>query len=94
MNLYSMEYFIAVAENLSFTKAADKVHISQTTMSFQIAAMEKELGFQLFKRNKRSVQLTPAGNSFYYSARHIVDSYKEAVQKAQKLASEIGRAHV
>ena len=60
MNMIQMKYFITAAKCLNFTKAADKLFITQPALSRQIASMEAELNMQLFIRNNRSVRLTPA----------------------------------
>lgn len=61
MELRQLEYFVAVAEEGSFTRAAERVHISQSGVSAQIRALERELGAVLFDRSARRARLTPAG---------------------------------
>jgi DNA-binding transcriptional LysR family regulator len=61
MDLRQFEYFVAVAEEANFTRAADRVHITQSGVSAQIRQFERELGADLFDRSARSVRLTPAG---------------------------------
>ena len=61
MTTQQIRYFLEVAKQLSFTKAAQCLFISQSTLSKQIASMESELGMQLFRRCRHSVSLTPAG---------------------------------
>lgn len=61
MNNIQLEYFISVANHLSFTKAAEDCHVVQATISRQIAKLEAELGVPLFERGSHHVQLTPAG---------------------------------
>lgn len=61
MNQKQVECFIAVAENLSFTQAGEKLFASQSTISRHINLLEEELGFDLFIRNNKAVRLTPAG---------------------------------
>ena len=84
MNIRHLKYFISVAEHLNFTKAAEEFYIAQPAMSQLISGMEKELDTQLFIRNKRSVQLTKAGEVFLEEARGIVERYDQAVQKLQE----------
>lgn len=61
MNLQQLEYFVAVAEEGGFTRAAERVHISQSGLSAQIRRLERELGAPLIDRTTRSMRLTPAG---------------------------------
>jgi DNA-binding transcriptional LysR family regulator len=61
MDLRQLEYFVAVAEEANFTRAADRVHITQSGVSAQIRQLERELGADLFDRSARMVRVTPAG---------------------------------
>ena len=61
MNFSQIKCFLAAAECLSFTRAADRLYLSQPVLSRQIASMEDELGIELFIREKKSIRLTPAG---------------------------------
>ena len=61
MNLKQMEYFVAAAEQLNFTRAAKKCFISQTAMTLQIRSLEEKIGVPLFVRDKHHVELTAAG---------------------------------
>ena len=63
MNSQEITAFVTIAETLSFSKAAEKLIISQPALSKQIINLEKELGYELFHRNKREVRLTEKGKS-------------------------------
>ncbi|MFI7628650.1 LysR family transcriptional regulator [Microbispora rosea] len=69
MELRQLEYFVAVAEERNFTRAAERVHISQSGVSAQIRQLERELGTELFDRSARSVTLTVAGKAALEHAR-------------------------
>ncbi|MER6997564.1 LysR substrate-binding domain-containing protein [Streptomyces sp. NPDC000410] len=68
MDLRQLEYFVAVAEERNFTRAAERVHISQSGVSAQIRQLERELGAQLFDRSARTVTLTVAGKAAFEHA--------------------------
>lgn len=87
MDIRGLKYFISAAECLNFTRAAKECFITQTAMSQHIANMEKELGFQLFRRNNRNVELTTAGRDFYEQMKAVVHSYDNAVRHSQNLSS-------
>ncbi|MCK2219084.1 LysR substrate-binding domain-containing protein [Actinomadura sp. ATCC 31491] len=69
MELRQLEYFVAVAETRSFTRAAERVHISQSGVSAQIRQLERELGAELFDRSARAARLTAAGRAALGPAR-------------------------
>lgn len=83
MNISKLEYFAAVSELSSFTKAAQKLHISQTAISQQIASLERELGVRLFDRTPTPITLTPAGAVFYREVKILLEHYSRAVSKAR-----------
>lgn len=86
MTIKQIHYFIAVAETKSFTNAARNYFIAQTAMSQQISALEKELGFLLFHRSNRSVELTQAGQALYEQLRPLVLQLERAVEDASSIA--------
>lgn len=92
MELRHLRYFIAVAEELNFSRAAERLHIAQPPLSQQIRALEEELGVQLFDRTKRPLQLTVAGQVFLEEAQSAIAQVDNAVKMAQRASrGEIGR---
>jgi len=87
MDMIGLKYFVSAAQWLNFTKAADECCITQTAMSLHIAKIEKELGFRLFDRDKRSVSLTPGGRAFYAEALTVLRRYGEGVKRSAAIAS-------
>ncbi len=84
MQIRQLEYFVAVSEHLNFTKAAKQFYISQTAVTQQIKALEQELGAELFIRNNRHVELTPAGKTFLEDARAIIKRTQDAMIRARQ----------
>jgi len=95
MELKHLTSFIAVAEQLSFVRAADRLYLSQPALTGQIQRLEEELGVQLLARNRRSVKLTDAGKVFLVEARATLARARQAADRAQKAArGEIGRLRI
>jgi DNA-binding transcriptional LysR family regulator len=91
MKFRHLEYFVAAAEELNFTHAADRLHVSQPPFSKQIHDLEGELGIELFERRRKGVALTPAGKSFLIDARRILEDCDASIRKAQRInRGEIG----
>ncbi|MFY9765728.1 MAG: LysR family transcriptional regulator, partial [Mycobacterium sp.] len=64
MELRHLEYFVAVAAELNFSRAAERIHVVQSALSASVSRLEKELGVDLFDRSKRQITLTVAGEVF------------------------------
>jgi DNA-binding transcriptional LysR family regulator len=91
MKFRHLEYFVAAAEELNFTHAADRLHVSQPPFSKQIHDLEDELGIEFFERQRKGVALTPAGKSFLIDARRILEDCETSIRKAQRISrGEIG----
>jgi DNA-binding MarR family transcriptional regulator len=86
MELHDLRYFVAVAEDLHFGRAAARLHITQPALTRQIQALEAELNVRLFDRTQRRVQLTLAGQTFYSEAKQILNQTERAVQMTQRVA--------
>ena len=84
MELRQLRYFVAVAEQLNFTKAARLLQIAQPPLSRQVRVLEKELGVQLFERNSSKVFLTHAGRLFLKEAQGLLQQATQAVEVARQ----------
>lgn len=84
-----LEYFVAVAKMSNFRKAAQKLQVSQPTLTLQIAAMEEEMGMQLFDRSRAGTLLSPAGRDLLPLARDILEHYQQLTDIAEGRGSEL-----
>ena len=86
MDLRQMRYLVAVAEELSFTRAARRCHVSQPPLSRAIRELEQEIGIRLFERDKHHVAVTPAGRSLLEDARRALALLDESAERARRTA--------
>ena len=95
MELRHLRYFVVVAEELHFRRAAERLHMSQPPLSQQIRQLEEEIGATLLLRNQRQVELTAAGQAFFIRAREILDAVEDAARQARRVQrGEVGRLAV
>ena len=85
MELRHLRYFVAVAETLSFTKGAQKLHLAQPSLTRQIKDLENELDVLLVDRRKQQIRLTDEGRSFLVDAKRLLDLAQEMIESVQRL---------
>lgn len=85
MDLLQIKSFLTVADSLNFTTAADQLHLSQSTLSRQISAMESEWNILLFFRNNRNVALTPSGRYLHRELGMLYQQYMDKIENAQNI---------
>ena len=87
MELRHLRYFVALAEELHFARAAERLNIAPPTLTVQIQEIERTLSARLFVRTKRSVALTAAGKVFLDEARNVLETY----DRAESIGRRAGR---
>jgi DNA-binding transcriptional LysR family regulator len=78
VELRHLEYFVAVAAELNFSRAAQRIHVVQSALSASVSRLERELGVELFDRSKRQITLTAAGEVFLEHAREVIHTARRA----------------
>jgi DNA-binding transcriptional LysR family regulator len=91
VHLRNLRYFVAVAEELHFSRAAERLHVSQPALSKQIRQVERELRFPLFRRDRRGVELTAAGEALLPAARRLLADWEHSLTAAAEQASAEGK---
>lgn len=90
-----LRYFVVVAEELNFTRAAAQLHVAQQALSAQIRVLESNLGIELLRRTTRKVELTPAGEVFLQDAREALAQIERAAERARRAArGELGNLRI
>ena len=84
-----LRQFIAVAEELHFHKAAERLHMAQPPLSQAISRLEEKLGFSLFLRNTRGVRLTPAGTAFRDTAYRVLAELEQGIEYARNVSAGV-----
>ena len=95
IDLKQLKYFLAVAEEKSFSRAAERLHISQPPLSQQIMKLESELGVRLFTRTTRSFELTVAGKALMVEAAELLAKMRMTIDTIRQIdRGEVGRLRV
>src|SRR3954451_17723475 len=84
VELRQLTYFVAVAEELHFGRAAQRLHLAGPSLSQQISNLERELGTRLLVRDRRHVELTPAGSQFLIDAREVLGAAARAFDRTRQ----------
>lgn len=88
MEIRQLRYFIAVADTLNFSRAAESVYLSQSALSRQIMDLEREVGLPLLRRNTRQVELTDAGRALQKSAKELISRWEKMLPEVRNLVAE------
>lgn len=95
IDLKQLKYFLAVAEEKSFSRAAERLHISQPPLSQQIQKLESELGVRLFARTTRSFELTAAGKALMGEASDLMSRMRVTIETVRQIdRGEVGRLRI
>jgi DNA-binding transcriptional LysR family regulator len=91
VHLRNLRYFAAVAEELHFSRAAERLRVSQPALSKQVRQLERELRFPLLRRDRRRVELTAAGEVLLPAVRQLLEDWEQALADATQRASDEGK---
>jgi DNA-binding transcriptional LysR family regulator len=91
VHLRNLRYFAAVVEELHFSRAAERLRISQPALSKQVRQLERELRFPLLRRDRRRVELTAAGEALLPAAKQLLADWEQALAEASRRANEEGK---
>jgi DNA-binding transcriptional LysR family regulator len=89
VELRHLEYFVAVAAELNFSRAAERIHVVQSALSASVGRLEKELGVELFDRSKRQIALTAAGEVFLEHAREVLHTAHRARSSVEAFRDQL-----
>ena len=92
MEIRQLRYFIAVADTLNFSRAAESVYLSQSALSRQIMDLEKEVGLPLLRRSTRQVELTEAGKALQKSAKELISRWEKMLPEVRNQVAEAAQA--
>ena len=87
--LRQLEYFIAVASEMNFSRAAQRVHVVQSALSTSVSKLEKELGVELFDRSRQQIKITPAGEMLREHARRVIHTARMAKDSMSEYRGEL-----
>ncbi|MET9389771.1 LysR family transcriptional regulator [Streptomyces sp. NPDC006624] len=87
VHVRDLRYFVAVAEDLHFTRASERLYVSQPALSKQIRALERQLGTELFRRDRHGVALTDAGTALLPHARRVLEAWREGAAAVDAVRS-------
>ncbi len=95
LDIRRLRYFLVIAEELNFSRAAERLHMAQPPLSYHIKVLEERLGVQLFERMRRGVRLTDAGHLLYEEARRILIQLEQTARMVERVgAGEVGRLSI
>ena len=88
MNTKQIDYILELAQTQNFNRAAENLYISQSTLTYQIKEVEKELNFLLFERSGKGATLTPAGKQFVTTLKTVKDELRLGIEQAQNFSKK------